>query len=428
MIICFEGPDCAGKTTQAQLLVDHIKNNYSVPVQYKHFPDMNEDIKRLVMTSNNPFFNACAFIFDMACTMKTNDFRGTERILVLDRYYFSSLIMCTEWKNKYDSNPPEREEYDNYLKTIFGFTGMTLQKIELPPPDLTFVIMPDYSIFKKRLAAKTGKDPFETDTKRAEAFYKQYQSAIQNLSLFKMNSEPLPPVIIRDTAMVENDDYGMKVMSAIRQSNNALPGNQRSIKEISSAIQTIFDNYMEYRHGVATKNITDIDNDLKEIWRNDNPSYLTKGTSQTQTPSPKDQFPDPIATPIVKVGPIDPPVKQPKSLIQEDQDMLQTIHAIASGDALNEDARIRYKLNDTQYYIYLKLDLDPKAILNKWNKLKLTDEYCNHDRLLVLETMIKILDNENTRDNLPNAKINEVIRDIRKEIESIGKVDGDGEQ
>lgn len=422
MIICFEGPDCAGKTTQAKLLVDYIMKNYDVPVEYKHFPDMGESIKNLVMTSSNPFFNACAFMFDMGCTMKTRHYTGSDRIIVLDRYYFSSLIMCTEWKNKYTGlslNEQMKDEFDNYLKTVFGFTGMTLQKMELPPPDLTFVIMPDYSIVQSRLAKKADKDAFETDAKQARAFYTQYQNAINNLTLFKMNNELTPPIIIRDTRMIDTLAYGNTVTDAINSATSGLESNTRTVEDIHSAISVAFDYYMSFRYTVATSKSTSVEANILKAWKDDKPEHLRKRTS---IPIKPDEV-SPIVPITQEATPLEVPTKQPKTII-DNHDLAQTIQAISDN---MEDVRLKYKFSDTQYYIYLKLNLDPKLILDKWDELILSDEYLTRDRLMVIETMIKILDNDNTRDQYPNGRINDVIRYLRREIEDIGAVGGDKE-
>ena len=276
MIICFEGPDGSGKKTQALHLLDYIKQNYPniKNVVYRAFPDHARQDMQLILHSdaniNNPYYMAMSYMtdfFHFFHTYKSNDgktalemAKSNEDVIILDRYYYSSLIMCIEWPNAFDGiKIPEgataeqiehfRKQKIEYLQNVFAVTSLLITKLQLPAPDFNIILMPKLNEVLKRIEERGGEDRFDKQ-ELATKFHHAYGVAINNnCSYFLMNGEFMPPVIIKDNFNVSIPTVGTAGDNIYNDilSNNFIKNTEY---DIHSKVCSAVDSYFVYRANI----------------------------------------------------------------------------------------------------------------------------------------------------------------------------------
>ena len=276
MIICFEGPDGSGKKTQALHLLDYIKENYPniKNVVYRAFPDHNRQDMQLILHSdaniNNPYYMAMSYMtdfFHFFHTYKSKDgktamemAKSNEDVIILDRYYYSSLVMCIEWPNAFDGfKLPEnatneqiehfRKQKIEYLQNVFAMTSLMITKLQLPAPDFNIILMPRLSDVIKRIEERGGEDRFDKQ-ELATKFHHAYGVSINNnCSYFLMNGEFMPPVIIKDNTNISVPSVGTacdNIYNEILTSSFT----RNTEYDIYSKVCSAVDSYFTYRANI----------------------------------------------------------------------------------------------------------------------------------------------------------------------------------
>lgn len=491
MIICIEGPDCSGKTTQAKLLEEHIKKNYpNMKPIYIHFPTHErEDIKAILHESStvaNPFFIASAYMNDFFVKIKTerlipygNDnetityktveelANSSKYIFIFDRYYYSSLIMCTNWPNRYtnlmdiqqnqenvkDWDEKKEElvskkdqllkEKDEYLKNVFGITGLLLKKFELPAPDLNILILPDVEIVNARLAAKI-KDNFES-SKMVMNFYASYASSVNGgYAVFKMNNELMPPVVIRDSRTIKIECLGNTLASIMKNHSIKVKGNTRTIDEIHKNIVGVVEDYFDIRKNKSInfsedlmKNIPDIKFFI-ESWKNDTiedfdtvPHYQPTSIKKEEKPTILPNKPEENTKSKSSQSngkPKTPKMEDVKPVVKEEPKNLKTLFTEDEIEKMINEAdskiltncKILYGFTDKDFCIYTKFNFEIDKLIEEPDQYIPSNEYNTRDRIDVVTTMIKMLEIVELNKKYNPEKLKTIIKYLRSKIEAIG--------
>ena len=472
MIICIEGPDGAGKTTQANLLKDYIKENYpNLRPTYIHFPTKERnDISSILDKDSkiiNPFFIASAYLNDFFYKTKVERLipyeekdeklsyktieelaSSSKYVFIFDRYYYSSLIMCTCWPNKHrndlyrekDENDVEvtdqetinnlEKQYDEYLQGVFGVTGLLLKKFELPAPDLNIVILPDHDIAYSRISKK-DKDRLERPGMFGKIYNAYLKAVTTNLSLFKMNGELMPPVVIRDSNTINIDTFDNSLASIMKSHSVSVSGNSKNPDQIHRNIRAVVDDYIAIRRDKNNnfpnhmiENYPDIKIFL-DAWKDDNSDDFThKIIGRIQNDPNRKELLDNIEKAPDRVVEKIPPVKQEekkekklKSFFNiQEQDKI-----IKEADSKNlTNAKILYGFNDRDFYIYTKCNMSIDAILEDSDQFIPPSDYLPRERIDVINTMVKMLEAVETNKQFNQSKINTLVKYLRSKIEAIG--------
>lgn len=474
MIICIEGPDGAGKTTQANLLKDYIKDNYPnlIPT-YVHFPTKErEDIKSILDKDSkiiNPYFIASAYMNDFFIKTKverlipygnkdeTITYKSIEElassskyVFIFDRYYYSSLIMCTCWPNKHRNDlyreKDERDEevanqdtidsleksYNEYIQNVFGITGLLLKKFELPVPDLNIVILPDHDIAYSRLCQK-DKDRME-DSKTFGKVYNAYANAIvNNFGVFKMNGELMPPVVIKDNNTINIDTFDNSLASIMKSHSVSVSGNSKDADQIHQNIKAVVNDYIAIRRDKKNNfpnNMVDNYPDIRlflDAWKDDNPEDFTHniiGRIQNDpdrvtmvTDNIKSRAPEKV---VEKIPPVKKEEKKQKKLKSffnnEEQERI-----IKQADSKNlTNTKILYGFNDRDFYIYSKCDMSIDSIIEDADQYIPPSDYLPRERIDVINTMVKMLEAIENNKQFDQAKVHTLVKYLRSKIEAIG--------
>lgn len=291
MLICFEGPDCAGKTTQVENLAMHIEKNYpGLSALYMHFPDhCDGNIDMILHSKNedgfivNPYYTAasymCNFYRDIYHDRYHNGknvrlidlIKSKDNVVIFDRYYYSSLIMCTLWPSKIDNLPNSRENEEirkKFKENLFGVVGLLLKKFELPAPDLNFVLIPSNHDYFKRIENKKKKDSFESSIAMMKMVYLAYKDAtdLNRCDLFMINGEVLPPVVFfnnnnADISIMHNYDLS----SLLSDKLDKIDDNTKNEEESFKIIRDAFDEYINLRRSSAESKLFETNDNLRNI-------------------------------------------------------------------------------------------------------------------------------------------------------------------
>lgn len=411
MIITFEGPDCSGKTTQAKSLVEYINKYYpKLHAIYKHFPNHDRKDIQLILHDkdaniSNPYYIASSYMneffyeFNSSEKYTTVDNKVTltlkeaarrkDVILVLDRYYYSSLIMCPHWPNKYDNikdmTSEQRTQKNEYIKNLFGVTGLLLQKFELPRPDLTIVLIPDKDDMIKRISEKTSvkdSDKFET-IKKAEEFYYDYLDSVidGDASLYHMNGEWFNPVVInnRKTTYIPTSKKTNNMDTILQDYCSNILGNTKNVTKTKLMVEGVFESYL--------KTICEITNNNEE-----KAIYIFK-VSKKDLDIYESCYDDP---------------KDKEETKEED-------HFTGLVNPVKE-----YDLSKKEEVAFCKIGHPtPYNVINSPDKYILSKQYPTNERVMVLNILLKILRADYTKDQFPSAKIDEVTRYIYRKIEQL---------
>ena len=162
-LICLEGCDASGKSTQVELIKKYFEDKGLKFVHY-HFPMYNHNkfsdlIARFLrgelgsITDVDPYFVATIYAMDrfkfldeLKLAMKNND------VVLLDRYVYSNIAyQCA----KYPNDHPERRAIRQW---IIGFEWGFL---ELPYPDLNLFFDVPSDVSKKRIEEAKDRDSRE---------------------------------------------------------------------------------------------------------------------------------------------------------------------------------------------------------------------------------------------------------------------------
>ena len=424
MIITFEGPDCSGKTTQSKLLVDYITKAYpKLHVLYKHFPDHNrEDIKLILHNDvvNNPYYIAASYMneffytFNNTENVKTVDNNSIEVtykeaakrndvVLILDRYYYSSLVMCPHWPNKFDNledNEENAKRREAYLQNIFGVTGLLLQKYELPASDLTIVTIPDVYDFNIRISNKNKDkkgDLFE-EAKKSFNFYRDYADSVKGKApLYKMNGEVMGPIVFDNSCAIRlQDDNISKVGSYLVAECSNIQDNSKDIYESEKMIRKVFDGYIKSRINLVTSEIEENKKFALLSWGltyNDIDIYERVDTKEaTMFKNEKDYESFKKEVEESKNKTIEPP-KNPE-----------------------EEYKLVGKEKEAYEIIGSPIGAD---IIKSPDKYTLSKQYHISERIMVYVILLKILRSEHTEKTCPLDKITETTKYIYRNLEEL---------
>ena len=253
MLICIEGPDCTGKTTQSEKLEKYIKHMYpKLTTWHIHFP-LNNEIRKILngsLTKINPFYMQMMFLTDFYTTMYSkqlpiiNKIKSYKDVVIFDRYYYSTLIMAkhTIDPSYFNENIDEdliecvKDKLDSFVNEGVALTG-------IPYPDLTFVLMSRWEQIKERLSKK-NKDFYEENEKMMKDVYSAYVDALSsNESVFNSNSEPLNPFVIHSTkTLIPKEKFNTDIEK--RFFNALTNNNYKTEDEIHKEITDIFDIFL----------------------------------------------------------------------------------------------------------------------------------------------------------------------------------------
>ena len=423
MIITFEGPDCSGKTTQAKALCEYIKEHYpKLGVIYKHFPDHDrKDIKLFLHDKDiaNPYFVAASYMNEFFYTFNSDEkvpclndenkkytyreaAKANDVVLILDRYYYSSLIMCPHWPNKFDfikvtSDAVEKEK-QSYLNNVFGVTGLLLQKYDLPPSDLNIVMIPDEEDFNERLKFKNNDksvDRFESIKSKALDFYYDYRHAVEGKTpLFYMNGEQLGPVVLHNKSQAYIPNSG-KLNDIMNKNCRFIYDNTKDVEESKKIVQGVFGSYLSMRLKlVESKNLegNKIALSLWNLGRLTAEDIYTKQEEERKTINPDlDGFKKEIEESLkeVKVEPPDNPIEEYK-LTGKEPDAYEII-----GSPIGVD------------------------VIKSPDKYILSKQYNLSERIMVYTILLKILRSEHTKNTNPLDKITETTKYIYRKLEQL---------
>lgn len=159
-IICLEGLDSSGKSTQVILLTNYL-DKHRLSYRFIHFPTYDKTIAGKVISSFlcgdlgdinevDPVFVANIYAMDRYLYLsKINDILDKYDVLILDRYVFSNMAYQGA-KAKTDSHTKELRDW------IYNFE---FNFLKLPYPDLTIFFDVPIKIIKQRLETRrTGTD------------------------------------------------------------------------------------------------------------------------------------------------------------------------------------------------------------------------------------------------------------------------------
>lgn len=176
--VLIEGPDTAGKSTQAQLLKEHLESQGKT-VELLHFPDYQSSFGKMIQeflkgkASRNTFeeFLAIQMVYiadQLAAQEKIQDLIQSGTWVIADRYDFSTLAY-TNARLLLDSSVLIHTfnglQETNILEYIAQMQSLLLK------PDLTFVLNLPYEEIKKR---KQELDGFESDDQFMEKVSDSY--------------------------------------------------------------------------------------------------------------------------------------------------------------------------------------------------------------------------------------------------------------
>ena len=162
-IICFEGIDGSGKTTQVDLLSEYLKDK-NIPYEVVNFPRYEDNlygklIKRYLegefgsIQDVNPYLVALAYAGDRALAKaQIEEWLGSGKLIIANRYASSS-------KAHLGANLPDdkREEFFKWLdKLEYTENGV-------PRENLTILLNVDPSIGQKNVEGKHHPDIHEND-------------------------------------------------------------------------------------------------------------------------------------------------------------------------------------------------------------------------------------------------------------------------
>jgi len=192
-LIAFDGIDASGKTTQAKLLHDRLKNE-GRDVLYLTFPDYENESSALVRLYLNGDFgknpsdvNAYAassfYAVDRYASYITRwkEFYGRENsIIIANRYTTANAI--------HQLAKLERYEWDKFLDWLWDFE---FNKLKIPKPDMTvlFDMHPDVAvklIEERAKKTRVKKDIHEMDLDYLRKSYEAGQYAAKYLGWEKI--------------------------------------------------------------------------------------------------------------------------------------------------------------------------------------------------------------------------------------------------
>lgn len=165
--ILIEGPDTAGKSTQAQLLKEHLESQ-GKSVELLHFPDYESSFGKMIQAflkgkaSQNTFeeFLSIQMVYiadQLAAQERIQDLIQSGTWVIADRYDLSTLAY-TNARLLLDSRVLVHTLNELRETTILDYVAR-MQSLLLKP-DLTFVLNLPYEEIKKR---KQELDGFESD-------------------------------------------------------------------------------------------------------------------------------------------------------------------------------------------------------------------------------------------------------------------------
>ena len=257
MFICFEGPDFAGKSTTIKMLMDNcefhdkLKDCGITKVQNRHFPNktnksssyhvfecINKDsgLKKV-----NPYYEMNSFMTDFYHTIFGRDglidnMMSKDTLVILDRYYYSSIIMCPYWNStdnlltQHDySNLKDESEIKAEITSIRNKLQQdcinTIVNYQLPAPDLNIVLLPSAHQIMGRYGSRESTDINELPDK-LKANYAAYvmASTLEANKIFGCNGEKFAPVVIKSNNINFNfnseDPNQVKLHDMISSLNN----------------------------------------------------------------------------------------------------------------------------------------------------------------------------------------------------------------
>lgn len=245
MLVCFEGPDCAGKTSISDRVTSHYFShcdNYDMiaaNVKYLHFPrlEASKNLKKMLKEDgiHNKYYAMMEFMTNFYEVMNSSAgpnngktyaeiARGKDSLLVLDRYFYSTYILSQHIWNDPDEAVPSfsseeestayfKQKQDDY-KRLLGLSQIIVEELKLPVPDLNFVIIPSIREYKNRLKEKQDKDSIEKNQEHMNnaAYYDYLKAAVDySKTIFGSNGEKRPPIIVRDTPISTNIDVQLSI-------------------------------------------------------------------------------------------------------------------------------------------------------------------------------------------------------------------------
>lgn len=265
MLICFEGVDCSGKSTMVNKVYDYLMAITPTPtindpirsIFTVKFPSHTEDsgfhVENVLqdrLINNNPFYTAMGYLTDFYSRINTDKdliaaIKSDTDVVLFDRYYYSSLVMCSHWAKSSKSNKD----------SLFAFINDAINKLNLPAPDLNIVLMPRLQIVLDRVAAKKNKDSME-GLELTKKFYSNYSTAcsFKAIDIFGSHGEKLPPVIINDTNFIfsfNRDDENVKTMAEYLD-----PINTKTPDQMTDEVIDVVDALLKFKLATSVKDET----------------------------------------------------------------------------------------------------------------------------------------------------------------------------
>ena len=177
LFIVFEGIECSGKSTQADMLAKYCLS-HDIPfisVREPGSTPFGEKVRSLVLQENcSPEAEFLAFSSSRAQLVSEviNPALAQEKIIICDRFFYSSLVY----------QGFARGLHMESLQVVSQFaTGGLI-------PDFTFLINLDFEIAQKRLAIKKGRDRIEN---AGSDFHRKVYDGYQELAKHYQNITPI---------------------------------------------------------------------------------------------------------------------------------------------------------------------------------------------------------------------------------------------
>jgi len=159
-LICVEGNDGSGKSTQTTLIKKYLESK-DLKVTIIHFPAYNDNIFSAVISaflrgeygdsnSVNPYFPAAIYAMDQFMFLpKLKKLIKENDVTIIDRYVYSNIAYQGA---KFPNDSEESKKIKKWIESLeFDF-------LKLPKPDLNLFFYVDMNTIKKRLENRNDPD------------------------------------------------------------------------------------------------------------------------------------------------------------------------------------------------------------------------------------------------------------------------------